>query len=100
MKRCVLVLGIPRSGTSAVSGLLNILGVYFGDNLINPSEANPKGFYEHVNLNTMHVYILSAIGTSWRDLKIPKLPIDWPENDRLKKYSDNIRNIIKADLAQ
>ena len=43
----ILVLGMHRSGTSAIARLLKIFGVSFGDNLMPGSaEDNEKGFWE------------------------------------------------------
>ena len=49
MSRAVCVLGMMRTGTSAVAGLLDLLGVHFGpkDRLLEPNVANPSGFWEH-----------------------------------------------------
>lgn len=47
MSRSILVLGIPRSGTSCVAGVLRRLGVDMGSgHLQPPDEHNPKGYYE------------------------------------------------------
>jgi len=50
MQKCILVLGMHRSGTSALSGLLNIMGVYQGLDLLPPSNANRKGFFENKHI--------------------------------------------------
>jgi len=41
-----LVLGMHRSGTSALTGLLHALGVHVGGELIPPGKDNPRGFFE------------------------------------------------------
>ena len=42
---CILILGMHRSGTSAIAGTLNNLDVYLGSNLMDPGKENPKGFF-------------------------------------------------------
>lgn len=46
MSRSLLVVGTHRSGTSLVAGMLSKLGVFVGDDLLGPSDANPKGHFE------------------------------------------------------
>ena len=43
----LLVLGMHRSGTSALTRVLNLLGVALGDDLMPPGPDNPLGFWEH-----------------------------------------------------
>lgn len=51
---CVVVLGLPRSGTSAVAGTLHRLGVHMGDELMPAFHVNPKGFYEDMEFVRLH----------------------------------------------
>ncbi len=47
MNRCVIVLGI-RSGTSALTGVLKILGLHTGKSeLLSPTDDNAKGYFEN-----------------------------------------------------
>ena len=43
MSRAICVLGMMRTGTSAVAGMLELLGVHFGpeEHLLEPNVANP-----------------------------------------------------------
>lgn len=44
---CVMLLGVPRSGTSCVAGVLHRLGVDMGQGHFQPTDwANPRGYYE------------------------------------------------------
>lgn len=44
---CILILGMHRSGTSALSGVLGELDVYLGSDLMAPKAQNAKGFFEN-----------------------------------------------------
>ena len=44
--KLVVVLGMHRSGTSAITRGLEVLGVNLGDNLYPAAIDNPKGFWE------------------------------------------------------
>ncbi|MEO0034615.1 MAG: hypothetical protein RLZZ501_638, partial [Pseudomonadota bacterium] len=62
-RRAVLVLGMHRSGTSAVTQALHLLGLAVPDNLIpaDPRE-NPTGFWESADIVAAHQDFLAAAG--------------------------------------
>ena len=43
---CLLVLGMHRSGTSALAHVLNILGATLPKQLVGPGEGNVAGHFE------------------------------------------------------
>lgn len=97
MKKCILVLGMHRSGTSAVSGVINILGAYSGSELLDAHITNPKGFFEDKKIIQLNDYILANnFNTSWFDEKsdgalVEKMPkINSGIYDELFKYILNI----------
>lgn len=56
--RCVLVMGVPRSGTSAVAGALHHLGVNMGEgHLQNGNQWNAKGYYEDLRWQRLNKQI-------------------------------------------
>ena len=63
-RRAILVLGMHRSGTSAVTGLLVRLGAR-AKTLIRPNEHNPLGFWESDAFFAYHERLLRDAGTDW-----------------------------------
>ncbi|MGZ3158719.1 MAG: rhamnan synthesis F family protein, partial [Burkholderiaceae bacterium] len=64
--RLIVVLGMHRSGTSAITRGLKVLGVNLGDTLYGPmKDVNEKGFWEDVHLNSLNVEILDFLGSNW-----------------------------------
>ncbi len=64
----IVVLGMHRSGTSALSGELHHQGVNFGNHFIEDIESvNKKGFYEHSELVAINESILHYFGLTWFD---------------------------------
>ena len=61
---CIIVLGMHRSGTSALARVLNLLGVDLGTNLLPAAEDNETGFWEHRDLVLVNEEVLrhSAAG--------------------------------------
>ncbi|RMD69329.1 MAG: hypothetical protein D6819_07240 [Gammaproteobacteria bacterium] len=68
---CILVLGMHRSGTSAVTRALAALGVDLGDRLMPGLEDNPKGFFEDLDLTRINHALLEAMGKRWDSLLLP-----------------------------
>ena len=68
----VLVLGMHRSGTSALARGLRCLGVALGDALLGAHPCNPRGFFEDVDFWACNKALLSAVGLLWHDA----VPID------------------------
>lgn len=64
----VLVLGMHRSGTSALTRAINLLGIDLSNHLAPPNWANPTGYWESVELEKIHNDILANLNSSWDDL--------------------------------
>jgi hypothetical protein len=62
----VIVLGMHRSGTSALAGLLAELGVFMGARLFDAQEGvNDKGFYENERVVRLNDRVLDRLGARW-----------------------------------
>lgn len=67
-QKAVIVIGMHRSGTSAVSGMLAELGVFMGSSLFAAQKGvNEKGFYENSLLVDMNETLLDDAFWSWDD---------------------------------
>lgn len=64
---CILVLGMHRSGTSAVTGLINIFGAALPENILGANSDNAKGHFEPQRLIEINEKILVEAGISWDD---------------------------------
>jgi O-antigen biosynthesis protein len=64
-----VVVGMHRSGSSAMARGLLPLGIGLGDNLLNPSESeNPKGYWEDVDLMFLSEKVLASLGRQWESV--------------------------------
>ncbi len=61
------VLGMHRSGTSAVAGLLEGMGLTVGRTVMSPRADNPLGFFENAAIADFHDRLLEAMGSTWHD---------------------------------
>lgn len=65
---CIVVLGMHRSGTSALTGTLNLLNIDLGSELMKANFANEKGFFENSYLMRFNDKLLRKVGSSWNDI--------------------------------
>ncbi len=64
--RIVVVLGMHRSGTSAITRGLEVLGVDLGSSLMQGIPGNnEKGFFEDLDIYNLNNEILQALGHTW-----------------------------------
>ena len=63
----IVVLGMHRSGTSALTGMLHCLGIHLGpkDDLKSPQKDNPQGFWENNTLVEFNDRLLNRVNSSW-----------------------------------
>jgi len=64
---CILVLGMHRSGTSAVTKSIGALGPTLPKHLFAPDENNPTGYWEPALLNDLNERLLIENGSRWDD---------------------------------
>jgi hypothetical protein len=93
----ILLLGMHRSGTSATTRVLNLLGAELGPNLLEPQPDNRKGFWEHQDAVQIHERLLSALGLEWHDLR--ELPPGWLEHPASLKATEEIVELIRRDFS-
>jgi len=63
----IIVLGMHRSGTSAVAGTLTKLGGRSPKNLMPATKGNARGYFESVPLMQFHEQLLQSAGSAWND---------------------------------
>ena len=67
MKECIVVLGMHRSGTSVLTGLTSFFGLNLGSDLMEPTEDNPKGYFENNKVVQLNDKILNENNSLWCD---------------------------------
>jgi len=66
----IVVLGMHRSGTSMVTGLIHRMGAYFGseDSATGASAENAKGFWERRDVRDLNDALLWSAGCDWHEV--------------------------------
>lgn len=91
-----MVVGAGRSGTSAATRLVNLLGVPLcvPDDLMQPHEINPTGFWESVSLVEFNDRILAAAGTDY--FIADELEPQWELSASLAALRDEAEAVFRA----
>jgi hypothetical protein len=76
-QKVIIIVGMHRSGTSALTRVLNLLGVELGPDLLGAFPSNEKGHWESLNIIRAHQDILESLDSCWDD--IGPLPDGWVE---------------------
>jgi hypothetical protein len=95
--RGLVVLGMHRSGTSALSGILHLLGFDLGCNLLGANEFNPTGYWENQAIVRLNERILSHLGTSWCDVFLP--PYRLEDTDLREVFGEEARDVLDQAIA-
>jgi hypothetical protein len=89
-RTCIVVLGMHRSGTSALTRVLGILGATLPRHVMSPGPNNEPGHWEPEKLVDFHDEVLSELDSAWRD---------WAALDVLRLTVQR-REEIKTRIAQ
>src|SRR5271166_2804260 len=95
----VLVVGLHRSGTSALAGALEAMGLFVGppDALIGPHPTNPDGHFELRAVADLNDEILAHFGGAW-DWP-PTLPDGWMEDPAVERLLVKARELVRSTFA-
>src|SRR6185312_10040064 len=95
-RKAILVLGMHRSGTSAVTRCLNLLGAEVGNKLLPPAEDNRSGFWEHADVVAIHEELLKDLGRAWHDARA--LPEGWLLSAAARKARGRLARLIADEF--
>lgn len=95
MQHPLAILGMHRSGTSAVTRIVNFLGVYLGEeeDLLEPAPDNPSGFWERRDVLDLHERLLCHLGTSWAAQR--RLPLGWHRHPSVTPFREELVALVR-----
>jgi hypothetical protein len=93
----ILVLGMHRSGTSAVTRLLNLCGADLGRELLPPKEDNERGFWENADVLHLHERLLTRLGLNWHDAV--DLPAGWVDDEPAREFGAGLPGMLARQFA-
>lgn len=93
-RTALIVLGMHRSGTSALSRVLNLCGAFLPANLSPPKLGNnPKGFWEPEAITKLNERLLAQMGGAWN-----KVDFTLPDSGELvDDFLDDACTLLEAE---
>jgi len=67
-RRALVIVGMHRSGTSAMARTLSLLGARLPQQLVKPKPDNPTGFWEPQRIVDLNEEILESVDSDWDDV--------------------------------
>jgi len=95
-REALLVLGMHRSGTSAVAGLLIRLGAQGPKTLMQADAGNPEGYWESAAFYEFHERLLRTAGSRWD--AYTRLDPDWFQSRIPADLHDECRRLLQAEF--
>lgn len=92
----LLVLGMHRSGTSALTGSIVKLGLKTPFQLMPATDDNPKGYWESVKLVQVHDRIFGSAGLEWYDTFT--FPREWHSSREKQQFHDELDSFLEDNL--
>lgn len=96
-KQAILVLGMHRSGTSALTRVLSLMGADLPKNLMGPGVGNDTGHWESNDLVAIHDDMLASAGTSWADWRA--VNPDWISSAEAEAAKQRLLAVLGHDYA-
>ncbi len=94
----LLILGMHRSGTSALTRVVNLLGADLSDRLMPPQPDNERGFWEQDEIVPAHEALLLALGAQWCDPFF--LPEGFEKTDAAAPHAARLSEIVKTRFSE
>jgi hypothetical protein len=88
----VFILGMHRSGTSALTGMLAKAGFSAPSDLMPATVANPKGYWESLSIIRLNEDFIIEMESHWSSSL--SLPAGWIESIGARKWRTSLINII------
>ncbi len=101
-RRALIVLGMHRSGTSALTRVLSLSGAELPSHILPaadglPNDGNTKaGFWESKSLMELHEEALASAGSKWDDLS--DIPSSWFQSEIAEVFSNRLVETLETEF--
>jgi hypothetical protein len=96
-RKCLIVLGMHRSGTSSLTGALHFTGFDIGKSIMPPADENPKGFFENTRIVDLNDKILEELFNFWSDTLF--IPDGWWKSDLFEEHKRILIDILRGEFS-
>ena len=94
-RQAVLILGMHRSGTSALAGVISMLGAAGPKTPMVPAADNPRGFFESIALVDAHDALLASAGSRWHDWR--QFDARWLYSAAANEHRQRIKDLLLSE---
>ena len=97
--KAIGIIGMHRSGTSAVARAVNLLGVYLGEekDLMKPGPDNPEGYWERTDICRLQDRMLDGLKKKWHTVSPPSG--GWHKAEGMRPFRDELIELINRDFS-
>ena len=92
----IIVAGMHRSGTSALTRMLGSLGCRLPKTLLEPNEYNALGYWESSEISELNDAILKSAGSSWDDWEA--FHQGWYASLVADEFRDHARTVLENEF--
>src|SRR5919198_128732 len=96
-QKAIVVLGMHRSGTSALTRVLSLYGAALPKRIMPPQPDNEAGFWEPEVIAAIHDELLALAGSPWDD--VLSFPYSWFESDVAKTFRHRLVEALCEDYS-
>jgi hypothetical protein len=97
-RTAILVAGMHRSGTSALTRVVSLLGARLPEVLVPAGpESNERGYWESLELYRLHEQLLQATGSSWDD--VSAFPAFWFQSHQAISFRAALTAFLRDNFA-
>ena len=94
--QALLVLGMHRCGTSALTRVFSLLGADLPKNMLGANPTNETGHWESLDLITIHDDLLASAGSRWDDWRA--FNPDWIQSGIAEGFRKKLVGVLKHDF--
>jgi hypothetical protein len=95
-REAVVILPMHRSGSSALSRVLNLLGCDLPKTLMLGNETNPTGHWESVEIRALNDDILTSGGSQWQDWQA--FNPNWYRTSKPHEFRDRALKVLEKEV--
>jgi hypothetical protein len=94
-RQALLVVGMHRSGTSALAGTFASLGAQQPASVMPGTEDNPRGYFESVDIMEFDQRVLASAGRAWDDWR--PWPAEWIVGPEAARFREELGNLLRRE---
>jgi len=95
-RQVLLVLGMHRSGTSALAGILAKRGAALPGTLMEGAADNPRGYFESRPIMEFHDELLKSAGTHWNDWR--SFDLGWYDAPAAARFRERAKQLLDEEF--